>query len=270
MTAGGAARIGGISEAALADDAVRRSLRAALAEHGLVILEDVEPSDRLQALVGRVFGRLKDYGSGDVAEMVADPHDSTIVEIDGATLAGWMPWHFDQCYDAAPNVARVLRCGRGVASGGTTGFLDGVALYRALDPALRAAIAPCRIRYALVMAYRDWRFGVPADFRVLRQAAGTDDPRRQATHPAVRTLPDGRAALHVSPWMATRIVDRPDGDPLLDDVAHEIARLGRTIGYHHAWRPGDIVIWDNRRLLHCAGGHDPAETRIMHRCTVQG
>ena len=273
-------RFDGISSTRLQDEAVRQILRDALAESGLVILANVEPSDALQLRVGEVFGRLKDYAPGDsgmqaVSRLVTNPEDCTIVEIAGERLAGWMPWHYDQPYNARPSTARVLRCGQGVTAGGLTGFLDGVELYQRIDPALRARIEDCRITYALNMAYADLRFGVPAGFRVVRQARSADtpapgEPVRTATHPAVRISPTGRKVLHVSPWMATGIADGANGDDsLLEEVAQALGRLSEEMAYFHHWQESDILIWDNLRMLHSASGFEPAETRIMFRTTVQ-
>jgi taurine dioxygenase len=281
-------RIRGVSCERLDDDAARQFLREALAESGLVVLEDVDPSHRLQSLVGEVFGTLKGYRSEQtpgaaapephvVTEMVTGPQNCTIVEIGGERLSGWMPWHFDQPYNPHPNPARVLRCGQSVPSGGLTGFLDGAELYRQIDPDLRAQIEQCSVRYTLNMAFKDFRFGVPADFRLVRQANGegsnvSDDDLPNATHPAVRTSPTGHKVLHVSQWMTTGIAGRHDdgGDALLDAVAHEIVRLSASLAYFHRWRPSDILVWDNLRMLHASSGFDPAQTRIMYRTTVHG
>ncbi|MEK9724031.1 MAG: TauD/TfdA family dioxygenase, partial [Rhodospirillaceae bacterium] len=40
--------------------------------------------------------------------------------------------------------------------------------------------------------------------------------------------------------------------------------------YAHKWRPGDVVIWDNRSVLHRGRTYDPAARRVMHRATVAG
>lgn len=40
--------------------------------------------------------------------------------------------------------------------------------------------------------------------------------------------------------------------------------------YFHRWRPTDMVVWDNLRMLHSVSGHEPALPRVMHRTTVQG
>ena len=74
----------------------------------------------------------------------------------------------------------------------------------------------------------------------------------------------------MSPWMAEGIegAETPAGDQLLETVCKEI--LAKITPYFHSWRPTDMVIWDNWRMLHSVSGHDPDEARVMHRTTIEG
>jgi alpha-ketoglutarate-dependent taurine dioxygenase len=40
--------------------------------------------------------------------------------------------------------------------------------------------------------------------------------------------------------------------------------------YHHEWKVGDVVVWDNRGVLHRALPYDPGSPRDMHRTTFAG
>jgi taurine dioxygenase len=72
--------------------------------------------------------------------------------------------------------------------------------------------------------------------------------------------------------MAEGLVGREDGegDALLDEVCHTIAALADTCSYHHRWRPTDMVIWDNTRMLHAVSGNRPQDERLMYRTTIKG
>jgi taurine dioxygenase len=61
-----------------------------------------------------------------------------------------------------------------------------------------------------------------------------------------------------------------EGDALLEQVCQEIRRLAPTCSYHHPWRPTDMIIWDNWRILHSVSGHDPSFGRRMYRTTIKG
>jgi taurine dioxygenase len=60
----------------------------------------------------------------------------------------------------------------------------------------------------------------------------------------------------------------PDSDKLLDAVLQEI--LAKVRPYIHTWKPTDLVIWDNWRVLHEAMGVDPKYKRCVHRTTIKG
>jgi taurine dioxygenase len=196
--------------------------------------------------------------------------------IDGKEVTSWLPWHFDHCYNNELNRAGVLRCVTGVSEGGETGFADGIDLYKTLSPELREQIEDRNILYSLNLRFSDMRFGLSDGFREIQPHVslqktidyGKKLPR--AVHPAVWTRGSGEKVLHVSPWMAEGVAgdETPDGDQLLEAVCKEI--LAGVSPYFHKWRPTDMVIWDNLRMLHSVSGHDPDDARIMHRTTIQG
>ena len=283
------ARIGGVTHESLADEAVRTELVRVFEDRGVIVFEDVEPSARMHAELSNVFGPMKDHPSKAVPRVDQDAMPGVIdmatkadqegaLRVGGKTLMSWLPWHFDHAYNNELNRAGVLRAITIPPEGGLTGFADGIALYRLLSPELREAIEGCNILYRMNVMMDELRFGRPAEYEVLSErggakavmdaAAGT--PR--AVHPAVWTRSTGEKVLHVSPWMAEGIegAETPEGDALLDAVAREIFALGETHSYFHAWKPTDMLIWDNWRVLHSVGGHDPKYPRRMQRTTIKG
>lgn len=90
-------------------------------------------------------------------------------------------------------------------------------------------------------------------------------------HPVVRVHPaTGRPALFVNEGFTTRLVDVPEVESrsLLRDL-FELSRQPRFI-YRHAWRPHDVVMWDNRAVIHLAAGCPADQARTMYRTTVRG
>jgi taurine dioxygenase len=61
-----------------------------------------------------------------------------------------------------------------------------------------------------------------------------------------------------------------EGDALLDAVCREIFANSVDHSYFHRWTTGDMVLWDNWRLLHAASGHPGKQRRHMHRTTIKG
>jgi taurine dioxygenase len=106
--------------------------------------------------------------------------------------------------------------------------------------------------------------------------SGTAIARRMWTyprviHPMVFTQAEtGRKVLNVSPGFAEGILEigGPDGDALLREVIAHCT--DPATAYFHDWREGDMVLWDNWRVLHSATGVPPDQTRVMQRTTIRG
>ena len=284
------ARIGGVTRESLDDPAVRAALLDAFETYGLLVFEAVEPAPAMQVALSNVFGPLKDHPSQAVAragdtddmlgviEMRHDGDEAGIVRLGEREVSSWLPWHFDHCYNDELNRAGVLRCVEGPDDEGLTGFVDGIALYEAISPETRARIEGQTVAYAMDVILGNLRYGRPADFEEVRASASAQDVmtefagRPRALHPAVWTRATGEKVLHVSPWMAKGIEGRAfdDADALLHEVSAEIVAAAQALCYFHHWRPTDMVIWDNWRVLHCVSGMDANGARCMHRTTIKG
>ena len=97
------------------------------------------------------------------------------------------------------------------------------------------------------------------------------------TWPLVRTHPiTGRRSLYLNPKNGLRIVTLADGRPaaqeLSDALVLNLTRRVLAAGtYRHAWRPGDLVLWDNRVLVHAAVAFDAAaHERLIYRAEFPG
>jgi taurine dioxygenase len=283
-------RIRGVTRDLLTDPAQRQRINALFEAQGMIVFEEVEPSNELQLAVSNCFGPLKEHpvaaiarvdrdGMPGVVEIRSHAGNGGVVEIGGRLRSHWLPWHFDHCYNNELNRAGVLRPVIIVEDGGITGFADGVALYNAFPKDLLARIEGKDILYRLDGQYDTMRFGRPADLTVIRPKpeppgfAETAAAMPRAIHPAVWTLPSGEKCLHVGPYMAQGILgmENPEGDALLEEVCQTVNRLANEhTSYHHTWRPTDMVIWDNWRMLHCVSGNRPEDERLMYRTTIKG
>lgn len=283
------ARVGGVTLEVLEDPAVRERLVAAFDDRGLLIFEGVDPTPQVQVAISTVFGPLKDHPSsatprvgGDgmlgVIEIRHEPGEGGVVSFGGRERSQWLPWHFDHCYNDQLNRAGVLRSVTIPPDGGMTGFVDGIALYGAIDPEVRSHVEGRTIRYAMDVILDNLRYGRPEGFVEVRAAAQAGDvmaeyaDRPYALHPAVWTRATGEKVLHVSPWMAKGVVGLDDdaADTLLTEVCDEIVAKAEDLCYFHRWSPTDMVIWDNWRALHAVSGSDPQHGRCMHRTTIAG
>ena len=278
------ARIGGVTQETLGDEAVRQQIRDVFEDRGMIVFENVEPSAKLQVMLSEVFGPLKDHPVKVVERLdqdtmpgvitIRNAPDSAICEIEGKTLVTWQPWHFDHTYNNELNRAGVLRAEVIAPEGGLTAFADGIQIYNDMDPELRAKAESIEMLYTLDMHYERQFFGLPKTFREIKPK--NDDileiaktfPR--AIHPAVWTRETGEKVLHMTPYGCRGIVgnETPEGNALLAEVWEGVEDA--IVPYYHHWKPTDMVVWDNWRMLHEACGCDPKYDRVVHRTTIKG
>ncbi|WP_052223234.1 TauD/TfdA dioxygenase family protein [Novosphingobium malaysiense] len=282
-------RISGITREQTADPLVREAVNALFEKHGMIVFSEVEPSGEMHVALSNIFGSLKDHPSKAVArvdqdampgviDMAMKPGDPGDIDVDGVTLASWLPWHFDHAYNNELNRAGVLRAIDIPPEGGLTGFVDGIELYDALSPELREKIEGRNILYRMNVIMANYRFGAPARYHVHSEKPSSDMVMEEsakvprAVHPAVWTRKSGEKVLHLSPWMAEGIEndETPEGEALLDAVSREIVDLSKDLAYWHHWKPTDMLIWDNWRALHAVSGHPPQYPRRMQRTTIKG
>ena len=178
-----------------------------------------------------------------------------------ATFGGH--WHTDDSYMAVP-CAITLLCGEVVPpKGGDTSFANMHAAYDALPAATKARIDDL----SAVHTYQSRRNVSPVVERTDEEKARTPP----VTHPLVRTHPEtGRKALYINPNRIDRVSGMPlaEGDALLDEL---IAHATQPAFVHvHAWRPDDIVVWDNRCTMHRASPHEGDHPRRLLRILIEG
>jgi taurine dioxygenase len=278
------AEVIGIDNSSVHDEKIRQEVRDLFEDRGLLIFRGVEGPE-MQIELSKIFGPLKDHPVPSVRrsaenpqmiDMRYDPVVGGLQEIEGQVIAHWLPWHFDHCYNDKLNRGGVLRPIVISPEGGFTGFLDGIEAYERLSKGLKARIEGHKALYILELSLSKMRFGLPPGFREVRVNADSMNVMRdsasfpRAIHPMVFERSDGRKVLHVSPWMAVGIQGQEDekGDELLETVVQEM--LANATPYFHAWRPDDMAIWDNCRMLHSVSGCHPDFERRMQRTTIVG
>jgi taurine dioxygenase len=281
------ARISGVTRSNVANEEIRQKLRDVFEDRGVIVFEDIEPSEQMQLDLSDVFGPRQAYAIKNTKfENAKYPglislgggmgRGSTVVEIEGRRLSNYIPWHFDACYVDKLNRAGILRMAYNSPEDGKTGFADGVQIYAALSPEWQAKAEAISVIYWQYNMYHNQRFGVPESWRLieLRELgvelleASKSVPR--SVHPAVWRRRTGEKVFHVSPWQADGIAGRegPEGDALLSDLIDQMLAVVQP--YWHDWKSTDMVIWDNWRFLHSAGGHDPQYARNPLRTTIEG
>ncbi len=165
--------------------------------------------------------------------------------------------HSDASFLERPPALSIL-CARSLPpAGGDTLFSNMYLAYESLSPALREVLDGLKAVHS----------GVYLNKVVEKRLGGDRDP---AVHPVVRTHPEtGRKALYVNSNFTTHFdgMTEAESEPLLRFLFDHCANLEFT--FRHTWAPGDVLMWDNRAVQHCAI-RDYDEPRRMHRITVIG
>jgi taurine dioxygenase len=277
------ARVAGLTPENIHDPAIRKQLNEVFEQAGMIVFENVEQTSQMQVDISEVFGPLKDHPV-KMVERVPGEHPGVItirtdptagrVEIDGKELLTWQPWHFDHSYNNELNRAGVLRAQTIAPDGGLTGFADGIQLYKDLPEDVRKKLEELTVLYSLDLDYSRQPYGLPKNFReitgkgeALRKAA---EALPLALHPAVWTRKSGEKVVHISPYGARGFEGKTkeENDALFPELWDAVE--SHLTPFFHQWSEGDMVIWDNWRMLHMATGCDPSMDRIMHRTTIKG
>jgi taurine dioxygenase len=280
------ALVTGLSPDAIGDPDIRRGLHALWIERGVVVFRGLGGGAETQIRLSEIYGEPEVHpmmaGTDIQTEHAAlapiefDRDDGNIYEIDGELRGGYLPWHFDGAYVDRINHGGILRPEVLPRHGGNTGFIDQIAAYELLPDDLRERIEGLSVVYSYQPDFTRAKFGARVD-RLVRMSTlfrrGLEHPSVQtrAIHPLVyRQAETGKKILHVSPWFADGIegMENAEGDALLRQVIAYVIRP--ELMYVHEWQAGDMVLWDNWRMLHSASGVPPDETRIMRRTTIVG
>ena len=176
---------------------------------------------------------------------------------------GTLVWHTDASWSRRPAYATLLYAEAAPSTGGHTLFADTLSAFEALGEEDRARLMTMRAIHDLGLSREKAGYGpLPPEQRAKAPAV---------EHPLVRTHPPtGRRGLYLGSH-AHRLVGLPDPESagLLERLMAHITEP--RFVYDHAWRPGDLVMWDNRAVLHRATEYDTAvEPRIVRRTVVKG
>jgi len=237
-------------------------------DHALLVFPGQHLSPAQQVRFARHFGDLE----FDLAPLSNLRRDGSLRRDDPADdvlniLKGNMGWHSDSTYMPLQAKGAVFSAHIVPPGGGETGWADMRAAYDALDPQRRAFIADRSashsLRYSQAKLGHEHRDG--SDY----SGYGFHDgpvPRR----PLVKVHPEtGRPALLIGrhAYDVTGLSEA-DSAALLEELLDFACRPPRS--YEHRWQPGDVVLWDNRCLLHRARPWDLNEPRLMYHSRIAG
>ncbi len=268
----------GVDLAKPVSDAAFRHIAAAWSEHLVLRFAGQRIDDRMLMQFSARFGQLDrvpisaanfdraDSGlADDVREWVTVI--SSVVK-DGKPVGGLgsyeLVWHTDMSYNPLPPRASLLYALEVPPDGGNTGFLNMYTAYETLSPELKRVVEgrTC-IHDSSRNSAGELRKGFQRTLDVTRTPG--------AVHPLVRLHPvSKRKALFLGRRPGAYIHGLPvdESEALLDAVwAHATQE---RFAWYQKWRAGDLVLWDNRCVMHRRDAFDESLRRLMHRTQIVG
>jgi taurine dioxygenase len=265
-----------------ADDATIAALRRAWLDHLVIVVRGQRLSDADLVAFGRRFGECQisnplpsplanegrvEQGGGDErypeVTIVSNIVENGVAQ--GGLGDGELIWHSDMSsYEAPPNQT-ILYAIEVPPSGGETGFNNMYRAWDTLPPPLRERVDGVSLKHDAT---------IDAAGYVRKRFKDADpDPRVApgAVHPLVRTHPEtGRDCLYLGRRARSWVVGLAfeESERLLDELWEHAALPEHA--WTHEWQPGDLIMWDNRCVMHRREPFDPGARRMLHRVVIKG
>ena len=228
------------------DDAAFDAVHRAFLDHLVLVFPNQELAPDDQLAFARRFGDLYLYPHGPGIES----HEFVLpINLPSGIRRG--RWHSDATFDETPPAISILSARELPSRGGETAFANQYAAYDALSDGMKKLCA---------------------SLEAVHDASSHNRPNETSTHPVLRTHPKtGRTALFVNSEFTRRFAHMTTEESegllkFLTDHAHR-----PEFCYVHRWRPGEVVMWDNRAAQHYPVMNRPeGEVRRMWRVTVAG
>lgn len=259
------AEISGVDLSCPLDDGVFGEIRQALLDYQVILFHDqvLEP-EHCEAFATR-FGPLVPYpfvkglpGHPGIFEIRKEPDERR-------NFGG--NWHTDMSFTETPPLGTMLYAHEVPTRGGDTLLTSLYLAWETLSDGMKELLRDMQAEYSAALKHAGGRAAVMNSTRF--SVENLDRSEEATFHPIVRTHPEtGRLALYVSGSHLTRFADMTEEEskPLLDYLRTHATRPEFTCRIRY--RPGSLVLWDNRCTQHLALNDYHGERRVMHRLTI--
>ena len=267
-------RISGVDLSQPMDHKTAQEVYAAFVQHKVIAFSNQSISSAELIQFSKSFGPLDVHSNSDYLldgfpEILILSNDLKDGQPIGVVDAG-VEWHSDLSWQLDPPLGSILHCLTTPTTGGRTGFLNMSAAYQLLPKSLQERLLSLEGSHCVSKLVNS-RVTI-SENRVNAAAFYAEQLKKHppVSHPMVYEHPDtGEKILFASPRFTIGIdgLDEEEGQSLLDEIFAYFD--DETIRYDYSWSEGDIVMWDNRSVLHCAlGGYQYPDIRLIHRTTV--
>ena len=264
------AEIIGVDWAKAVDADTFRQIHRAFLEHdGVLLFRGQKITSEQHIAFSRLFGELQSNADG--AARFRHPDYSEIGLVYNPRVKGKPTdqyqgerWHSDHSFTLVPPAMSLLRSIEIPDVGGDTMFANMYLGYESLSDGMKKFIDGLEAVHV--------GSGNRIDHSTPERLAETTR-RNQVAQPLVRTHPEtGRKALYLGEYPKVRQfvgMTAEESKPLIMFLSEHATRP--QFCYRHVWRKDDLIMWDNRCLMHMAiGDYDKTQNRDMERVTVKG
>ncbi len=264
------ARLAGVDLTRGVDDALFTLIHAAFLEHQVLLFDAQDLPAQRQVDFARRFGEVQVHVMNQYhADGFPELYRLSNLDAQGNPNGrhpdrGTMAWHTDGSWQRVTGQATILYAEVATSAGGETHFCDMYGAYERLSPAWKSRLAGLRAVHNLDFS-RNRRHGDDPLTEAQRQE------RPPVDHPVIRTHPDtGRKCIFLGDHAECIVdMDYEAGRALIEEI--NALAIHDDLVYRHRWVPGQLILWDNRCVLHRATAYDPAtQRRVIRRCTVLG
>jgi len=265
------AEITGVDLTQPLDDATRKQIHEAFLEYHLLCFRGKPISAEAFARVARIFGepqfqliRAKRHGETPEVSILDSTYKKAEDKPDDLRLMRLSGWHTDDSYFAEPAKGTLLQSIEIPKSGGQTSFCNMEKAYEDWPEEKKKRTDGLRA----VHGYDTKR----APARALKRNKDEEAETPDVVHPLIRTHDEtGKKSIYINANRTDRIVDMDpaESDALLDEISAHVTRPEYV--YRHEWRVGDLLVWDNRCLMHSVNMDFPVgQTRLHQRILLKG
>ena len=254
----------------VASDAVYRQVRAAFETHSVLLFRDQKVTDDLQAVFSRAFGPLEIVKVGSVGvgtfysplnnlatdgSVVPETHRQALI-----ARANQL-WHTDSSFKQTPALASILSARTVPRAGGETEFVSMRLAWERLPTERQVRLRDAVVRHS----YANSRDQIHPELMTAAEREVLPPVRWRMTW---RNPANDRRALYLaSHAYAVEGMGDNEGKALLAELIAAATQPDAV--YRHAWRPGDVIMWDNRATMHRGRPWQAGDPRVMVRTTVQ-
>jgi taurine dioxygenase len=238
------------------------AIKQALRDHLVMVIRGQKLSPEQYLAVIRLFGNtmpqhLTDWLMPEHPEIAVLNSRNIPAGADGIVKQpGSRDWHTDSTNFARPPKITALYAVSLPSSGGDTGFANMHMAFDALPDEVQQKLGGMKTNNK-------------AEDREYVDAA---HKKTSQIHPLIRTHPEtGKKAIYLHPGKAVNFagMEAAEGRVFMDELMETV--IQPDICYRHKWQVGDLLLCDNRSVMHLAyGDYNHAEGRVMHRVILEG